>query len=91
MEENIDLYAHKLSTKSDICYETARSQLESYIDKLEEKNYGGDIIKKAYSLSKKKIMKGGDPFYAKYLKYKNKYLDLKNTMIGGSGTSAINN
>tara|TARA_A100001015_G_C14942894_1_gene693354 strand:+ start:916 stop:1161 length:246 start_codon:yes stop_codon:yes gene_type:complete len=78
MESNIDKYSHKLSLKNGICYETARQLIEKTINKIDDNNNTtNEIVKSAYKFNTKKL-KGGDPFYHKYLKYKKKYLQLKN-------------
>ena len=70
MELNIDKYSHKLSLKNGICYETARELIEKTINKKKDNNNTSkDIVKSAYKLNTK-TLKGGDPFYHKYLKYK---------------------
>ena len=89
MEQNIDKYSHKLSENNNICYEKARNMIEKSVQKLEDKNlHTNNIVKNAYAFSKEKIQKiqklqeGGDEEISKkkYLKYKNKYLQLKNNL-----------
>ena len=83
MENNIDKYSDRLSIKNDICYESAREIMEKSLSRLENKHVSSnDIIRSAYKYSRKKMddkLTGGNPdYYKKYLKYKKKYLDLKN-------------
>ncbi len=84
MENNIDKYSHRLSVKNAICYETAREMMEKSLNRLENKQVSSnDIVRSAYKYSRKKMddkLTGGDQDYYKnkYLKYKKKYLDLKN-------------
>lgn len=83
MESNIDKYSHRLSIKNNICYESAREMIEKSVNKIEDKKISSnDIVRTAYKFSRKKMNKdqeGGDQEYykKKYLKYKQKYLELK--------------
>ena len=53
MSNSIDLYAHRLSIKNDICYESALNLLKSSIDKLNERKYeSNDVIRSAYKYSR---------------------------------------
>ena len=72
--------SNKLSLKNSICYETARNMIENTINKLEDENdTSNNIAKRAYKINKQSL-RGGDPYYLKYLKYKEKYLKLKNEL-----------
>ena len=79
----MDKYSHRLSIKNNICYESARDIMEKSVNKLENKNISSnDIVRSAYKFSRKKMddkFTGGDQEYykKKYLKYKQKYLNLK--------------
>ena len=79
-EIELDKYSHRLSIRSNICYESAHELLIKSVKKLENVNHKSDnIIRSAYKYSKKNIQDGGfdDLYYQKYLKYKQKYIKLK--------------
>jgi hypothetical protein len=83
MDSKIDNYSHKLSEKFNVSYETIKESLENKIYKLQDQKKSiNDPTKKAYrDLSKELIKaKGGNINldFKKYLKYKNKYMQLKN-------------
>lgn len=80
MENKIDNYAHRLSIKNDVCYESAHNAINSSIDRLQDHNYKtSDIVRSAYKHARHKLknQKGGNRYKVKYLKYKAKYLELK--------------
>ena len=84
-EDQIDIYSHRLSIKNKICYENANSLLKKSLKKLKKKKYNSnDIIRSAYKHARIKLQKGGysdksdDEYLQKYLKYKQKYLELRN-------------
>ena len=86
MNDDIDKYSHRLSIKNKICYENAYNIINKSLDRLKNKNYKSDnIIRSAYKHARKKLLKGGyiekqiggSNFHDKYLKYKEKYLELK--------------
>ena len=54
--DNIDNYAHRLSIKNDICYESAHEMLKKSIDRLNNTNYESDnLIRSAYKYSRHKL------------------------------------
>ena len=54
--DNIDNYAHRLSIKNAICYESAYDLLKKSVDRLSEHNYDGDnLIRSAYKYSRHKL------------------------------------
>ena len=86
--EDLDIYTNRLSVKEGVAYEFAEDIMNNSINRLKDKNYKTDnLIKSAYKYSRNKIknQKGGNNEYfkEKYLKYKKKYLQLKN-LSGGA-------
>jgi hypothetical protein len=54
--DNIDNYAHRLSIKNGICYESAHEMLTKSIDRLNDHKYESeDIIRSAYKYSRHKL------------------------------------
>jgi hypothetical protein len=85
MNEDLDKYSHRLSIKNKICYENAYNIINKSLDRLKEKKYeSNNIVRSAYKHARKKLLKGGyrkqkggNDYIDKYLKYKEKYLELK--------------
>lgn len=56
--DNLDNYAHRLSIRNEICYESAQDILKKSIDRLNEHNYDGtNLIRSAYKYSRHKLDK----------------------------------
>ena len=54
--DNIDNYAHRLSVRNNICYESAHEILVNSIDRLNERNYTSEnLIRSAYKYSRHKL------------------------------------
>ena len=86
--EDLDNYTNRLSVKEGMAYEYAEDLMKQSMESLKKKKYKSDnLIKSAYKYSRKKIssQQGGsvDLIKQKYLKYKKKYLQLKN-LSGGA-------
>ena len=81
MENNIDTYAHRLSIKNNVCYESAHNAINDSLNRLSDHEYKSeDLVRSAYKHARHKFrkQKGGNINYKnKYLKYKQKYLKLK--------------
>ena len=82
MDNKIDDYSHKLSEKFNVSYENIKEMLENKVyDIQDQKKSVNDPSKKAYRELNKELLKNGgniDINYQKYLKYKKKYMELKN-------------
>ena len=58
--DSIDNYAHRLSIKNDICYESAYNFIKNSIDRLNEHSYeGNDLVRSAYKYSRHKLNQDG--------------------------------
>jgi len=58
---NIDNYAHRLSVKNNICYESAYDILKGSIDRLNNYSYdSNNIIRSAYKYSRYKLNTDND-------------------------------
>jgi hypothetical protein len=56
--DNIDNYAHRLSVKNSICYESAHNIIKESINRLNNTHYeSNDIIRSAYKYSRHKLNK----------------------------------
>ena len=54
--DNIDNYAHRLSIKNNICYESAHEMLKKSIDRLNDTKYESeDLVRSAYKYSRHKL------------------------------------
>lgn len=61
--DNLDNYAHRLSIKNNICYESAHNILKDSIDRLADHKYESEnMIRSAYKYSRHKLekQKGGN-------------------------------
>lgn len=59
--DNIDNYAHRLSVKNNICYESAYDILKGSIDRLNNYSYdSNNIIRSAYKYSRHKLNTDND-------------------------------
>jgi len=60
MDNTMDNYAHRLSVKNDICYESAFNMLKKSIDRLSDHKYkSDDLIRSAYKYARYKLNKIG--------------------------------
>ena len=60
MDNTMDNYAHRLSVKNDICYESAFDMLKQSIYKLSDHKYTSDnLIRSAYKYARYKLNKTG--------------------------------
>ena len=58
--DTIDNYAHRLSVKNDICYESAYNMIKDSIDRLNDHKYDSDdLIRSAYKYSRHKLIQDG--------------------------------
>ena len=58
--DTIDNYAHRLSVKNDICYESAYNLMKDSIDRLNNHSYeSNDLIRSAYKYSRHKLSQDG--------------------------------
>lgn len=58
--DTIDNYAHRLSVKNDICYESAYNLMKDSIDRLNDHSYeSNDLIRSAYKYSRHKLCQDG--------------------------------
>lgn len=69
--DTIDNYAHRLSVKNDICYESAYNMMKDSIDRLNNHSYeSNDLIRSAYKYSRHKLgQEGGSNNSLVSLKY----------------------
>jgi len=61
--KNLDNYAHRLSVKNNICYESAHEMMKSSINRLNDTKYeSDDLLRSAYKYSRFKLndQDGGD-------------------------------